>query len=708
MALAFALPSVWGEETSPPSVDPSAEAGAPQDPLAAYQAFADSRARDYDRAQDISARQMVLLLEVSERTGANLGHELATGEHESAHTWNDYVRPSLKSGNLGSATGVWQFQPATFHGIIRMYGSRLLTLSAADPASDRDHLDLGDGPFTDEQVRGIIKDTVDGERAADDQGLQLLRHNFAVLAFARHFLSVDSGAATPEEDFLFHFLGAGQARRVLALARGEARDTLSVKPVELPVTALAEDPAHPFGEGTMEVVESEIGLDTLFPPATELPGLGSIIPDLPPPISSEWGFPADSPIVTGNLGMFYRDGKGQSDPYTWAEFMDHLARRIRAQSQPALVRAKYGVGFGLNGGDIPGRAFDPDAAGEPVEFRYRGDKRVLVPEAMVTGPLDGEETARYRQRLAALVSQGDDAPTDVLPPESLAALHHLGVLSPEVRDQSIANPKVQAALAAFREKVGKAEPDDPDHLDRLMPAERIALEAYDLRIGHYAGLQACQAAASAEAPDLNRFKDLPAGPRRSAAPHVAAVQTALAERGLLERPIKKTVWRDKKRRKRTSYKTLPFAGKPDKATVAALDSFQLRHGLAQTGGILDAVTLELLGLPAMGQEIFLPPAGPECALKREAEAAPRCEIATRDRWTDLGALRRHGPQPVASLVDHILRPVPEGLRVDATDEAPQVSDDADSAAVGEVDPSNLSPPAEDGPSPGAAAPGTSS
>ena len=701
--MAFALPSVWGQETSPASVEPSVEVGAPPDPLAAYQAFADSRARDYDRAQDISPRQMVLLLEVSERTGADLGHELATGEHESAHTWNDHVRPSLKSGNLGSATGVWQFQPATFHGIMRMYGSRLLTLSAADPVSDRDHLDLGDGPFTDEQVRGIIQDTVDGKRAADDQGLQLLRHNFAVLAFARHFLSVDSGAATPEEDFLFHFLGAGQARRVLALARGEARDTLSVKPVELPVTAMAEDPARPLGEGTMEVVESEIGLDTLFRPATELPGLEPIIPDLPPPISSEWGYPADSPIVTGNLGMFYRDGKGQSDPYTWAEFMDHLARRIRAQNQPALVRAKYGVGFGLKGGDIPGRAFDPDAAGEPVEFRYRDGQRVLVPEAMVMGPLDGEETARYRQRLAALVGQGDDTPTDVLPPESLAALHHLGVLSPEVRDRSTDNPKVQAALAAFREKVGKAEPDDPDHVDRLMPAERIALEAYDLRIGHYAGLQACQAAASTEAPDLNRFKDLPAGPRRSAAPHIAAVQTALAERGLLERPVKKTVWRDKKRRKRTAYKTLPFAGKPDKTTVAALDSFRLRNGLAQTGGVLDAVTLELLGLPPMGPEIFLPPAGPECPLERTAEAAPRCEIAARDRWTDLGALKRQGFAAVTSLRDQIFRPLPEASRAGTLDPSQQVSDDEDCAAAEEGDPSELMPVQQDAaaPAPGA-------
>ena len=42
-------------------------------------------------------------------------------------------------------------------------------------------------------------------------------------------------------------------------------------------------------------------------------------------VSSEWGFPADSPVVTGNPGMFYRDGRDKTDPYTWAEFMSALA-----------------------------------------------------------------------------------------------------------------------------------------------------------------------------------------------------------------------------------------------------------------------------------------------------------------------------------------------------------------------------------------------
>ena len=214
----------------------------PEATLAAYRAMSASQSRNYDRAQDISPRQMLILLEVCERTGADLGQVLATGEYESAHTWNDHVRPSLKTGKLGSATGVWQFQPATFHRIVKKFGAQLLSASEADAAAGRERMDLGDGPFTDTQVRSLIQETVDGKRGAEDEELQLLRHNFAVLAFAKHYLSVDSGATTPEEDYLFHFLGAGQGKRVLELARGEARDTLCVKPNEASVFPFELEP----------------------------------------------------------------------------------------------------------------------------------------------------------------------------------------------------------------------------------------------------------------------------------------------------------------------------------------------------------------------------------------------------------------------------------------------------------------------------------
>ncbi|MFZ0791761.1 MAG: hypothetical protein WAM94_19280, partial [Chromatiaceae bacterium] len=250
-AAALALPSARATDLAvTPGVD-SSDGSQPEVTVADYRAMSDSQSRNHDRTQDISPRQMVILLEVSERTGASLGQALATGEFESAHTWNDHIRPILKSGKLGSATGVWQFQPATFHSIIRLFGAQLLAATEANAATGRQHMDLGEGPFNDATVRRLIWETVDGTRGAQDEELQLLRHNFAVLAFAKHYLTVDSGAATPEEDFLHHFLGSGQARQVLALARGEARDTLCVKPPEA------------AGDGVTEMMSAKAPLQAL-------------------------------------------------------------------------------------------------------------------------------------------------------------------------------------------------------------------------------------------------------------------------------------------------------------------------------------------------------------------------------------------------------------------------------------------------------------
>ena len=687
---ALALSSAWAADLPVTSAVYSAGGSPPEAALAAYRDLSARQARNYDRAQDISPRQMVILLEVTERTGASLGQALATGEHESARTWNDHVRPTLKSGNLGSAAGVWQFQPATFHAIVKKYGARLLAVSGADAAEGREPMDLGEGPFSDAEVRGLIQQTVDGKRGVEDEELQLLRHNFAVLAFAKHYLSLDTGATTPEEDYLFHFLGAGQGRRVLELARGEARNTLSVKPVEAPLAPLeptapelaagdprmalrkatalvpdlppaAVDPAvDPVvgppvmrlrirGEagssaagGKITTIQSQTGLPSMRPldlGSTTIPPFSFA----PPPVSAEWGLPADSPTVTGNLGMFYRDGKGQTQPYTWGEFMEHLARRVRADQQPALVRAKYGVGFSLNGGDLPDRAFNPQELSETAEFRHWHGRSLLVPEALVTGPLNQDETVHYKQRLGALVNQGDDEPSDTLPPEALSALRHLGLLPEGVQALSTTHPEVRNALHEFRKRVGKDQPDDPAHSSRLMPAERVALEIYDRRIGHFAGLQACQEASSADAPDLKRISKLPIGLQRPTVPHIALVQNALAAQGLLKQPTKKHVWRDKKRKKRVAYKTVPFAGKVDKATVAALNTFQLRNGLRRTDGVLDAVTLELLGLPAMGPEIFLPLSGPQCAIQVVTETAPLCQVRASIRPNDLGDLSPSKP-----------------------------------------------------------------
>ncbi len=661
--------------------------------LAAYRAWSETRSRDYDRAQDISPRQMLVLLEVAERTGANLGQALATGEMESAHTWNDHVRPTIAEGRLGSATGVWQFIPATFHHIIRKYGAELLATTEA--AADREPMDLGEGLFSDAQVRRLIRETIEGVRDAKDEELQLLRHNFAVLAFAKHYLSLDSGATTPEEDYLFHFLGAGEGRRILLLARGEARDTLCVKPVEEPTAPLqdapggtasstdiasllpdvARDPAPRaaagLGRGTLRERSEPLGLrrpdrlsesrpsadvmiyarrpsDDAVVSSPELmaaayapaPDATSIF-NAPPTVSSQWGLPADSPTVTGNLGMFYRDGRGQTQPYTWGEFLDHLARRVRADSQPSMVRAKYGVGFEMTGGDMPQWAFDPTKPVEPATFSHGPDRRVTLPKALVTGPLHRDETRHYKALLAALVSRGEDTPLETLPPRVAAALRHLGFLSASASATDTRDPLVLKALHDFRDAVGKAEPDDPEYRHHLMPAERVALEIYDRRIARYAALQAGQQASLVDAPDLSRLKSLPSGLQRLAAPHLVQVQTALAEHDLLKQPTQKSVWRDKNKKKRVSYKTIPFAGKVDTATLAALDAFQWRNGLRKTGGALDAATLGLLSLPPMGAEIFRPLSGPMCSVQIWAGRPPICGIR-RERQGPVDVLRIAG------------------------------------------------------------------
>lgn len=685
--------------------------GVPEVTLAAYRALSASLSRGYDRSRDISPRQLLTLLEVAERTETPLGQALATGEMESAHTWNDHVRPPLANGQLGSATGVWQFLPATFQTIIKKYGAQLLAATAADPATNRAPLDLGEGPFTDAQVRDLIQETVAGQRGAGDEELQLLRHNFAVLAFAKYYLSLDSGATTPEEDYLFHFLGEGQGRRILALAWGEARDTLCVQRLDAPASPPDTELKPPEGEALIarqgetkisspppppRVTAQAAVASSFLPegltlatapaplPASAPPGLGEFATPNPPesrktanpfttliatlktaaglakeeppaaqmavwtpppaaaplPPSAEWGLPATSPTVTNNPGMFYRDGKGGTQPYTWAEFLDNLARHIRAQDQPALVRAKYGVGFDLKGGDMPQWAFDPEAATDganrpQTEFWHEISQVLSVPEALITGPLNREEVRRYKRRLAELVVQGEDKPLDTLPAEALSGLQHLKLLPPQMQPVSTEDPGVHKALRAFRTLVGKAEPDDPAHARLLLPAERVALEIYDQRLARHAAWQAGQQASAAHAPDLNRIRKMPPSLKKRAAPHLATLQTALAGQGLLTLPTRKVVWRDKKRKKHVEYRRVPFAGTADTATVTALNTFQWRQGLRQTEGVLDAVTLNLLGLTAMGPEIFQPLSGPQCPRDEAAEAPLLCEVevpANNHRW----------------------------------------------------------------------------
>ncbi len=126
-------------------------------------------------------------------------------------------------------------------------------------------------------MRGLIQETVAGKRGAGDEELQLLRHNFAVLAFAKHYLSLDSGATTPEEDYLFHFLGEGQGRRVLALARGEARDTLCVQTLDAPASPLDTGPKAPVGEALV-ARQGDTKVSSAPPPAARhCPGRGRLL-----------------------------------------------------------------------------------------------------------------------------------------------------------------------------------------------------------------------------------------------------------------------------------------------------------------------------------------------------------------------------------------------------------------------------------------------
>jgi hypothetical protein len=502
--------------------------------LARFQAFADSRARSYERTQDISTTQLLILLDVAERTGYSLGQLLATGEHESAHTWNDFVRPPLSGGRLGAAAGVWQFQPRTFERVLHLYGDELLDLTAADPEAGRRRLDLRFGPFCDSHVRLIIRDTIAGLRDPHDPELKLLRHNFTVLALAKYLLAKDSGAADPVEDYLFHFLGPAEGRRILTLARGDDRDTRVVKPPPTPPTiSRAQPDAGQAGNSlpgrpTLLLELAPRGyLRDPRPGEGPLPGARVADPLLqrpgePPPrlARPRWaaphGYEHDSPVVTGNIGMFYRDGRDQSDPYTWAEFLDHLARRVKADQQPELVRAKYGVGFAIEGGDMPRWAFDPAAPGQTIDLHLDHGSRLPMPKARLTAPLTLPEMRDYQRRLLALIGLGQDRPTAILSDAAARALHRLGLLSSAEDDaHDPSNPMtalaidmgpgvgqvlrtdtapVREALHAFRELVGKAPPDDPLELDLLFPAERAALEVYGERMRRFIEAAAARAA----------------------------------------------------------------------------------------------------------------------------------------------------------------------------------------------------------------------
>jgi hypothetical protein len=643
------------------------------------------QARNYDRTQDISPRQLLILLEVSERTGANLGQLLATGEFESAKTWNDFVRPTIDGGRLGSATGVWQFIPSTFHGIIRRYGGELLVASSADSVGGRERLDLAAGPFSDAQVRAIIRETVEGSRGLSDAHLQLLRHNFAVLAFAKHYLSVETGATTPEEDYLFHFLGEKRGREILSLARGEARHSLSVARSDRATRALAAS-SRPRGHRSHAQASARVR-EILIPASSEQnqhtepkrailgtvgrslarPKYGAEAPtdaamrhgldrnerspirdasdvramqsrtwstreiDIGRPPVSKWALPADSPVVTGNPGMFYRDAKDRSDPYTWAEFMSALSKRVQARRQPALVRAKYGVGFPLNGGDMPERSLASDSRLRMRTLGHEIGGSIVVSEQVLTGPLNTVEKQVYKERLADLIRDGATQPASVYSAPIVLALQRLGLFTNRATDFETYTEGLHEALRSFRAMVGKGEPDDPALIDKVMPAERVALAIYEQRVARYAALQFAQQAVMPHALDLASIRGLLKSHQRASRPHIAELQKALAEEGL------ETQVRGSRRAP-----TKRFDGIAGRLTIGSLNRFQLMKGLRQTDGHLDAITTALLGLAPLGSEIFLRPSGAFCPTLDARETLARCRLPAKKASTSVVELLRRG------------------------------------------------------------------
>ena len=493
--------------------------------------------------QDISLRQMMILLEVAGKTDSDLGHMLATGEQESAKTWDPNIRPYLKDGGLGSAMGVWQFQPATFDSLINKYGDRLLTLSQG--------MDLGDDTFNDAQVRHII--SVHAGRPEKNhfpakpgsQELMSLRSNFAVAAFAKHLLEEDSGATTPEGKYIYHFLGSTKIEQ--CAANPALKDNLAV--------------------------------------------------DL---------YGADSGSVRGNPGMFYRGGD-VTKPFTNSEFMQHLKGFISASDDNKLVRQKYGVGFMDMGGDTPGHSPRQMGVAQLQKdmwtFASGDGQDVRLPAVTIYASLNKEETAGYLDKLKSLVASGKDKPTADLSEDEtkwlIKSLQKQGVLARDTAATKLSDPQVQQAMDSFRDKIGMAPPDDPANNGKLMPQMRAALDFYNGRVDSYAALQESQKKAMKDGLDLNALAHDAEG-REAAEIRIIAIKDKLADAGLLKHSSEKVVKTNRKGRKYSETITKPFDGSVDGKMIKALSEFQAKNGLLNTNGVADAETMKLLGVSEEG------------------------------------------------------------------------------------------------------------
>lgn len=150
----------------------------------------------------IPPEYMAQLMQVAAVLNKPLDEFLATSYYESAGTFNPYIKPIIapaegkKPPRYGDATGLFQFQGATFNTVMSRNAKAILNQTKG--------MDLGDGVFTDAQVR-ILLENHNGRATPD---LLALRSNVIVSAFAKHYLDQDSGGQTPAARYSAHVTGS--------------------------------------------------------------------------------------------------------------------------------------------------------------------------------------------------------------------------------------------------------------------------------------------------------------------------------------------------------------------------------------------------------------------------------------------------------------------------------------------------------------------
>lgn len=155
--------------------------------------------------RSIPPEYMAQLMQVAAVLDKPLDEFLATSYYESAGTFNRHIKPIIepatgkKPPRYGDATGLFQFQGATFNSVMNKNAKAILAQTKG--------MDLGDGVFTDAQVRKTLENH--NGRATPD--LLALRSNVIVSAFAKHYLDQDSGGQTPAARYCAHVTGSAKA-----------------------------------------------------------------------------------------------------------------------------------------------------------------------------------------------------------------------------------------------------------------------------------------------------------------------------------------------------------------------------------------------------------------------------------------------------------------------------------------------------------------